>query len=135
MTLALGMERFGGSTAATFRGGLFAPEVLDELAGGLHARPEHEPLAPVGSRLERAGRAGAHAHGVERRQLDQVAVELDSPATGENDVDLLGGLVAVGERLALAGLDDEVVHAGLLSTEVAGGKAGFLGGGEAVLGG
>src|SRR5947209_10623109 len=94
--------------------GLLVPEVLNHFCVGLDARAEDENLEPVGTGSEGPGHAWTDADGIERLQLDDLVVELDTAAAVEDDVDLLGGAVAMRKRLALIGFDGQVVHARLL---------------------
>ena len=97
-----------------------APDLLD-------VRSEDQHGKAVVAGLEGSRGARAHPHRVERLELHELVVELDAPGARQDHVDLLGRLVAVGERLALPGLHDEVVHARLLGAEVRAGKARLLG--------
>src|SRR3954454_253786 len=114
---------------------LLDPEVRDHLRVALVPRAEREDLEPLGPGLERARHARRHADRVERADRHDVVVELDAPVTGEDDVDLLGLLVAVTEGRALARLEDEVHEAGPLGLEVAAREARLLDLAEPVLGG
>src|SRR5436305_3543307 len=70
-----------------------------------------------------------------RGELDDVIVELDSPGTGDHDVDLLGRVVFVAEGLPLAGLERVEAEAGALCLEVAAAEARLLDLAHAELGG
>jgi hypothetical protein len=96
--------------------------------------PKDQDLQAVGPGFESSRDARAHAYGIERGELHELVVELDAAVAVDDDVDLLGGAVAMSEGLALAGLDDEEVHPGLLGAKVLLGEASFLVGREPVLG-
>src|SRR5215212_3903106 len=102
-------------------GSALAPEggVGDQLAVALVMRAEGEQLEPVIARLEGAGDAGRDADRVERRDVDDVVVELHPPSAGEDHVDLLRLVVAVGEALPGAGLDAMEGQSRALGLEVA----------------
>ena len=51
-------------------------------------------------------------------EVEDLVVELDAARAADDDVDLLGLVVAVGEALALVGLDAHQREAGLLGVEV-----------------
>src|SRR5665809_59855 len=89
--------------------------------------PEGQQLESVRPALERARHAGGDPDRVERLDLDDVVVELHTTGAREHDVDLLRPLVAVRERLALAGLDAVVAQPGALGVEVVGREPGLLG--------
>ena len=55
------------------------PEILDELDVGLDVRAEDQHLQAVVVGLEGARDARAHAHGIERLEIDQLVVELHAP--------------------------------------------------------
>src|SRR4051812_46835342 len=80
-------------------------------------RAEGEELEAVGPRLERARGARADADRVQRLDLADIVVELHAAAAADDDVDLLGARMAVGERAALAGAQPEVRDAGRLGAE------------------
>lgn len=64
---------------------LRAPEVLDHLTVGFDVRAEDEHVQPVRAGLERARHARADAHSVKRLELDELVIELHTPAPGDND--------------------------------------------------
>src|SRR5829696_4627227 len=82
---------------------LRAPEVVDDFTVRFDVRSEDEHLEPVGSGFEAARDARADAYRVERGQLHELLIELDASGAGEDDVDLLRGVVAMGEGLSLPG--------------------------------
>lgn len=61
-------------------------------------RPEGDELETVRSGLERARDLGLDADRVERTNVADPIVELDLAGAAQDDVDLLGLGVAVGER-------------------------------------
>jgi hypothetical protein len=89
------------------------------------AGAEREQLQPLGSGLEATGDAGGDPDRVERCDVDDLIVELQPPGSGEHDVDLLGLVVAVPERLAAVGLEPVVAEAGALGGEVVVGEPGL----------
>jgi hypothetical protein len=99
------------------------PGVVDRLPVGLVVRSEGEELEPVGARLEGARDLRRDADRVERADVGEVVAELDAPAPGQDDVDLLGVDVAMGERAAHPRLEPEVRDAGLLRAERRAGDA------------
>src|SRR3954454_17134583 len=104
-----------------------APEVVaDQLAVALVARPEGEELQPVVAGLEGPGDGRRDADRVQRRDVAHVVVELDPAGAAQDDIDLLGVLVAVREALALAGLDPVKGEADRLAAEVAAREARLL---------
>ena len=80
--------------------------------------PEGEQLETVGAGLEHPRHLRRDANRVEAVDLEDVVVELYPAGAGDDDVDLLGVLVAVGEALALAGLDPVEGEADRLAAEV-----------------
>ena len=81
---------------------------------------------PLGAGLEGAGDLGRDPDRVERLDLDDLVVELHPAGAAEDDVDLLGLLVLVAERAALARLQPVMADAGLLGVEVVLGEARLL---------
>src|SRR4029078_12735510 len=98
---------------------LFRPPVADRLAVALVAGTEDDQLDPVRPALELPGDARREAHRVKPGEVDDGVVELHPAAAADHDVDLLGLVVPVGERLALPRLDAVEADAGLLGVEVA----------------
>src|SRR6476660_2761054 len=111
------MRRLRAAPRASFR-----PPVLDQLAVSVVPRSECEQLDPVGAALEGADHAGGDADRVESLDVEDVVVELHPAGAADDDVDLLGLLVAVAEGLPLARLDAVEAEAGLLGVEVAVGE-------------
>jgi hypothetical protein len=107
------------------------PEVVDHLAIAFDVGAEDQYLEAVGAGLEGAGDAGADANGVEGSEFEEVVVELHLSGAGENDVDLFGAAVAVGECFPLRRFDGQEVDSGLLGAQVGAGEAGLLAVGEA----
>src|SRR5687768_11221719 len=81
------------------------PKALDDLGVALVARAEREQLEALRPRFGHPRHPRREADRVHLAELDDLVVELDPAAAREHDVDLLGLVVSVGERLALAGLD------------------------------
>src|SRR4051812_12020515 len=77
-------------------------------------RAEGDELQPIRAGLERSGRRGRHADAVQRAHVEDLVLELYPAASLEDDVDLLGLPVAMGERAALGGVQAEERHAGTL---------------------
>jgi hypothetical protein len=82
---------------------LISPGVFDRLAISGVVRTEGEKLQAILSGLERPRRRGRYAYGVQRTDVDELIVELDSAASAEDDTDLLGVGMAMCEWAALAG--------------------------------
>ena len=76
-----------------------------------------EELQALGPGLEGPRRRGRDADGVQRADVAELVVELDPAAPAQDDVDLLGGGVAVGERAALPGPQAEEGHPGALGAQ------------------
>src|SRR6266566_5358098 len=95
-----------------------APPTLHKLPVAVCAGSEGQQLQALGAGLEGARHAGRDAYGVEYVQLDDLLLELGAARTGEHDVHLLGAVVPVPERLALAGLDAVVAEARLLRSKL-----------------
>ena len=80
--------------------------LAEDLAVASVTRSEDQQLEPVGTGLERSRHPRRDADRIHRRDLVDLVLKLDPPATGEHDVDLLRLLVTVGKRLALAWTHD-----------------------------
>jgi adenylate kinase len=81
---------------------LISPGVFDGLAVSGVVTAEGEELEAVLSGLERTCRRGRHPDAVQRTDVEELAVEPDPAAPAENDIDLLGVGMAMGERASLA---------------------------------
>src|SRR5439155_5654101 len=81
--------------------------VFDRLAVSGVVSTEGEKLQAVRSGLERPRRRGRYADGVQRTDVEELAVELDPAAPAERDIDLLGVRMAMREWAALAGAQAE----------------------------
>jgi hypothetical protein len=57
---------------------LLAPEVVDHLSVSLYVGSEHEDLETVATRFERPCRPRAHPYSVERGQVHQLVIKLDT---------------------------------------------------------
>src|SRR3954463_14403189 len=80
-------------------------------------RPEDENLEALRPALVASPRAGRDAHHVPLLELDDLVVELHTPAPAHDHVRLLLLLVRVAEREAVAGRDALVAQSGLLELE------------------
>src|SRR3954462_9977870 len=80
-------------------------------------RPEGEQLQALRPGLEGARRRGRDANGVPRADVEEALVELHPPVAAENDVDLLGFGMAMGERTAHPRPQAEVGDSGALGME------------------
>src|SRR5436190_13511985 len=78
-----------------------SPPGFDQLPVPLVARAEGKQLDAIWAALEGADHAGGDTNRVEALELEDVVVELHPARAGDDDVDLLGLLVAVSERLTL----------------------------------
>src|ERR1700759_1475508 len=87
------------------------------------ARPASQHLESFVSSLECPGDLGRDADRVHRPDLHDLVVELHPPRAGEDDVDLLSRLVAMGERLPATRLYPVEDQAGGLRLEVVVGEA------------
>ena len=87
--------------------------------------------SPSAAGFEASGHLWPDADRVEALDLDFLVVEVDLPGSRENDVDLLGLLVPMPERVVLVGLDDLVRDAELSKLEILVGEARLLELGEA----
>src|SRR5205823_9545762 len=94
------------------------PPALDQLAVAAVPRTEGQDLHALRSGLERAHDARRDPERVQRSELEDLVVELDPSRSIDDDVDLLGVLVPVPERLTLAGLEPLVADPGVLGVEV-----------------
>ena len=95
-------------TLALYRSLLLGPQSFQKSCSSSPSlswrAPNTSTVSPSGPGLERARDLRRDADRVERRDLDDLVVEAHAPVAGDHDVDLLGLLVAVAERAALAGL-------------------------------
>src|SRR4051794_41533820 len=82
---------------------LTGPPVLEHLAVALEVGAGRDHLHPVRAGLELAHGLRRHAHDVARAEVEDVVVDLRAARAREDDVHLLGLLVAVAEAAALAG--------------------------------
>jgi hypothetical protein len=94
------------------------PPLGEELAVAGAQGAEGEQLEAVRTALEGPGHGGGDADGVQRSDLRDVVVELDPAPARQDDVDLLGVLVAVAEGLAGACPDAVMAEARLLGPEL-----------------
>ena len=78
---------------------------------------EGEKLQAIRTGLERPRRRGRNADGVQRNDVEDLVVELDSSAPAENDVDLLGVGMAMCEWAALAREHAKERDTGALSSQ------------------
>src|SRR4051794_33247267 len=83
---------------------LTGPPVLEHLAVALEVGAGRDHLHPVRAGLELAYGLRRHAHDVARAEVEDVVVDLRAARAREDDVHLLGLLVAVAEAAALAGV-------------------------------
>src|SRR5581483_7677638 len=97
-------------------------------------RPEDQYLEPVRAGFERSRDAWTDPYGVERPEIDEVVVELHPARAREDDVDLLGVPMTVGERLPLRRLHRQQIEPRLLGSELCPGEASLLRVRQAVLG-
>lgn len=95
---------------------------LHELAVPAVAGAEDEHLHPLVTALERAGDGGGDTNDVLRLQRVDGVVESDRARSGDDEVDLLGVLVTVSERLVTAGQEREVGKARSLRPTASRGK-------------
>src|SRR2546427_4708368 len=95
-----------------------APPTWQQLPVAVCTGSEGQQLEALGAGLEGPRHARRNAKGVEHAQLDDLLLQLGAPGAGEHHVDLLGALVPVPERLALAGLDAVVAQARLLCSKL-----------------
>src|SRR4051812_3089579 len=72
-----------------------APPARERLAIAIVAWAEDEHSEPARPRLERADDLGRDADRVERRDLEDVVVELHPAGARQHDVDLLGARILV----------------------------------------
>jgi hypothetical protein len=96
---------------------LISPGVFDRLAVSRVVRTEGEKLQALLSGLERPCRRGRYAYGVQRTNVEELVVELDSAAPTEYDIDLLGVGMAMCEWAALAGEQAKERDTGALSSQ------------------
>src|SRR4051794_21259249 len=82
---------------------LIGPVVFDRLAVSGMVRTEGEELQALWSGLEGPRRRGGYANGVQRSDIEELAVELDPAASAEDDIDLLGIGMSMREGAALPG--------------------------------
>src|SRR4051794_8722641 len=101
------------------------PELPDDLGVAGHARPERHELQAVRTGLEAAGGPRLNVDGVELVDVDDLVVELHPAGAVEDDVDLLGLLVAVAERLSLVRAQPLVAEARALEPELLAREAGL----------
>lgn len=76
-------------------------DVFDDLGVVLDMRPGDENRESVRPCLKPPRGPRTNAHDVEQRQLNDVTIELETPAALEDDQDFLSLVVAMRERLAL----------------------------------
>src|SRR5690242_4583238 len=105
--------------------GSVAPPARDELAVFLEVLAEHEDLEAVLARLECAHGRRRDTDRVELGDIDDLVVQPHTTAPRENDIDLLGLLVAMAELLALAGAQPLMAQSELRCLEIGAGEAGL----------
>ena len=117
-----------------------APLALARLAEGDHfavvvgVRAEGDELEAVGAGRERADGGRRDAERAPRLQRDRLVVDGGGARAGEDDVELLVRLMAVGEGLAGAGVQALEADADPLAAEGVAGEAGAVAGPEAPVG-
>src|SRR5579884_2205174 len=104
----------------------FGPGIaLQDLTVTLVVRPKGQDLQPVWARFKGPGHGWGHADSVQGAQLRHLPIQ-DHPATSANDdIDLLGLVVAVGQS-PLPGLYPVVGQPGTLGGQLAAGEARLL---------
>ena len=106
---------------------LVRPPALDELAVTFVPRADASNSRPLsGPASNERITLGATRIASSGPRVDDLVVELDAARSGDHDVDLLGLVVLVPERLALAGLDAVEADARVLGVEVVRGEARLL---------
>lgn len=87
--------------------------------------PNASSSSPWGPPSERPGDRGRHADRIQGLELDRLAIQHNSSTSADDDVDLLGVVVAV-RSVPLPRLDDVVSEACVLGVEGSPGKPSLL---------
>ena len=94
------------------------PPIVDDLAAVASIeRPEGEDFEAFFAGLERPYYGRSHPYQVSRLQVNDLVVELHATGAGDDEVDLLGPLVAMPEPLPLPRLEGVVAEPRLLGVE------------------